>query len=92
MTNGREQILGSIRKSLKRGPVTEARAEELKGRLDAHTRNVIPARAAALPPDQQVELFIRMAEGVQASVARVKTAAEVPGAVADSLAEKNLPA
>ena len=92
MTNGREQILGSIRKSLKRGPVTEARAAELRAKIAAHARNVIPERAAGLRPDQQVELFIRMAEGVQASVARVKSAAEVPGAVADYLAEKNLPA
>ncbi|HLY52056.1 MAG TPA: lactate utilization protein C [Steroidobacteraceae bacterium] len=92
MTNGREQILGSIRKSLKRGAVTDARAKELKARLDAHTRNLIPARAAGLTPDQQVELFIRMAEGVQASVVRVTSAAEVPGAVADYLADKNLPA
>jgi L-lactate dehydrogenase complex protein LldG len=91
MTNGREQILGSIRKSLKRGPVTESRASELRARLDAPARNVIPGRAADLEPAARVELFIRMAEGVQASVVRVKSAAEVPGAVADYLAEKNLP-
>lgn len=92
MTNGREQILGSIRKSLKRGQVTEARASELRAKLEAPTRNVIPERASSLAPEQQVELFIRMAEGVQASVVRVGSAAEVPGAVADYLAEKNLPA
>jgi L-lactate dehydrogenase complex protein LldG len=92
MTNGREQILGSIRKALKRGPVTEERAGELRAKIAAHARNVIPDRAAALAPERQVELFIRMAEGVQASVVRVKSAAEVPGAVADYLAEKNLPA
>ena len=91
MTSGREQIFGSIRKSLKRGPVPEARAAELREKLDSHTRNVIPDRAAALDSAGQVELFIRMAEGVQASVVRVKSAAEVPGAVADYLAEKNLP-
>ena len=91
MSNGREQILGSIRKSLKRGPVAEARAVELRARLDAHARNVIPERAAGLDPAAQVELFIRMAEGVQASVVRVKSAAEVPGAVAEYLADKNLP-
>ena len=91
MTNGREQILGSIRKSLKRGPVTEARAAELRATLDVHARNVIPQRAVGLEPDQQVELFIRMAEEVQASVVRVKSAAEVPGAVAAYLAENNLP-
>ena len=50
MTNGREQILGSIRKSLKRGPVTEGRAAELRAKLDAHARNVIPQRAAGLEP------------------------------------------
>ena len=91
MTNGREQILGSIRKSLKRGPVTQARGAELRARVDAHARNVIPERAAGLEPEQQVELFIRMAEEVQASVVRVDSAAEVPGVVAQYLAENNLP-
>jgi L-lactate dehydrogenase complex protein LldG len=91
MTNGREQILGSIRKSLKRGPVTEARAAELRAKVEAHARNVIPERAAGLEPDQQVELFIRMAEEVQASVVHVNSAAEVPDAVAAYLAENNLP-
>ena len=91
MTNGREQILGGIRKSLKRGPVTEARAAELRAKLDAHARNLIPQRAAGLAPDQQVELFIRMAEEVQASVVRLNSAAEVPDAVAAYLAENNLP-
>ena len=91
MTNAREQILGSIRMSLKRGPVPEQRAAELRTRLGAHARNVVPDRAAALPQDQQVELFIRMAEAVQTSVVRVKSTAEVPGAVADYLADRNLP-
>ncbi|HKF74333.1 MAG TPA: lactate utilization protein C [Stellaceae bacterium] len=92
MTDGREQILGSIRKSLKRGPVTAARAAELREKLRVHARNIIPQRAAGLDAAGQVELFLRMAEGVQASVVRVRSAAEVPGAVADYLAEKNLPA
>jgi len=92
MTDGREQILGSIRKSLKRGPVTAARAAELREKLRVHARNIIPQRADGLDAAGQVELFVRMAEGVQASVVRVKSAADVPGAVADYLAEKNLPA
>jgi L-lactate dehydrogenase complex protein LldG len=91
MTIGREQILGGIRKSLKRGPVAEARAAELRAKLAAPARNLIPARAAGLDARGQVELFIRIAEEVRASVARVKSAADVPGAVADYLAEKNLP-
>ncbi|HYC13872.1 MAG TPA: lactate utilization protein [Stellaceae bacterium] len=92
MTSGRGQILGSIRQSLKRGAVDEGTAAELTARLDAHARNLIPKRAASLDKRGRIELFVRMAEEVQASVVRVKSAAEVPAAVADYLAEKNLPA
>ncbi|HVM81611.1 MAG TPA: lactate utilization protein [Stellaceae bacterium] len=92
MTSGREQILGSIRQSLKRGAVDEAKSAELTARLDAHARNLIPRRAESLDRRGRIELFVRMAEEVQTSVVRVKSAAEVPGAVADYLAEKNLPA
>jgi len=90
--SGREQILGSIRASLKRGAVTEARAAELEARLAAHPRNLVPARATGLAPEQRLQLFVRMAEEVQTTVARVASAADVPGAVADYLAEHNLPA
>jgi len=92
MTAGREQILGSIRRSLKRGALDEAKSAELTAGLDTHARNLIPARAASLDPRGRIELFVRMAEEVQTSVVRVKSAAEVPGAVAEYLAEKNLPA
>ena len=61
MTNGREQILGSIRKSLKRGPVTQARRTEIRqalgvldtvflgepGVLEARQRLTLRMRAAA---------------------------------------------
>src|SRR5262249_35613473 len=62
MTDGREQILGSIRKSLKRGPVTAARAAELREKLRVHARNIIPQRADGLDAAGQVALFVRMAE------------------------------
>jgi L-lactate dehydrogenase complex protein LldG len=91
MTDGREQILGGIRKALKRGPVTEARAAELRAKLAHPARNVIPARAASLDAQGQRELFVTMAEEVQTTVVRVKSAAEVPSAVADYLAAANLP-
>jgi len=92
MTSGREQILGSIRQSLKRGPLDESQSAELTARVDAHARNLIPKRAASLDRRGRIELFVRMAEEVQTSVVRVKSASEVPSAVADYLAEKNLPA
>ena len=92
MTSGREQILGSIRQSLKRGALGEAESAQLTARLDTHARNLIPARAASLDRRGRIDLFVRMAEEVQSTVVRVRSAAEVPGAVANYLAEKNLPA
>jgi len=92
MTDGREQILGGIRKALKRGPIADAKAAELRAKLAHPARNVIPARATSLNARGQRELFVAMAEAVQASVVRVKSAAEVPSAVGDYLAAANLPA
>jgi L-lactate dehydrogenase complex protein LldG len=91
MTDGRDQILGGIRKALKRGPVDEAKATALRARLAAPQRNVIPKRAASLDHRGQIDLFVKMAEEVQTTVVRVRSAAEVPDAVANYLAERNLP-
>jgi L-lactate dehydrogenase complex protein LldG len=91
MSSARDQILGGIRKSLKRGALDEAAAGELAARLAAHKRNLVPARAAALDHEAQVDLFVTMAEEVQTTVARVQSATDVPGAVADYLARNNLP-
>jgi len=60
--------------------------------LNAHRRNLIPARAAALDHAGQVALFIAEAQAVDATIARVANAADVPGAVADFLSRQNLPA
>ncbi len=87
----RSQILGSIRRALKRGPVDEERQSALEERLANPRPNLIPARAASLQHAAQVDLFVAMAEEVQTTVARVSSIAEVPGAVADYLAQSNLP-
>lgn len=92
MTSGREQILGGIRKSLKRGPLDPGKAAELRARLAAPPRNLIPARAATLDAPSQVDLFVTMAEEVQTTVDRVASLADVPAAVASYLAAENLPA
>ena len=89
MSDGRDQILGGIRKALKRGALDESKASALRARLAAPQRNVIPARAASLDHRGQVDLFVKMAEEVQTTVVRVKSAAEVPEAVASYLAERN---
>ena len=87
---GRDAILGAIRRSLGRGPLEEAACAALDDRLAAPKPNLVPARAD-LPQEERVALFVSMAERVTASVERVAGPAAVPGAVADYLAQHNLP-
>ncbi|HZU89207.1 MAG TPA: lactate utilization protein [Stellaceae bacterium] len=88
----KEEILSGIRRALGRDPVDAATAAELRARLAAHRRNLIPARAAALDRRGRVDLFVAMAEEVQATVARIPSLAAVPDAVARYLSGENLPA
>jgi len=90
--SARDDILGGIRRALGRGAVPAERAAELVERVAAHRRNLVPARAAALDAGGRVDLFIKMAEEVQTTVARVASDAEVPAEVARYLAAENLPA
>lgn len=91
MTDARSQILGSIRRSLRRGPLEgEARAAADR-HLAEHPRNPIPRRTA-VDPDALVDLFVEQATGVAATVVRVGSLDQVPDAVADYLAGHNLPA
>jgi len=91
VSQSREQILGSIRRSLKRGPLDTGARSELEERIAEHRRNLVPARAAALPHPAQVDLFRAMAEEVQTTVTRVARVEDVPAAVADYLSQRNLP-
>jgi L-lactate dehydrogenase complex protein LldG len=92
MMDARSQILDSIRKSLKRGPLGEAAAAGPAGRIAAHAPGLIPGRTTSLDPKGLRDLFVQMAEEVQTTVSRVAAATEVPGAVAEYLANHNLPA
>ena len=87
---GRDAILGSIRRSLGRGPLDKAACAALDEGLAAPKANLVPARAD-LPQEERVALFVSMAEAVSATVDRVAGADAVPGAVADYLAQHNLP-
>ena len=91
MSGDRDTILGGIRKSLKRGPLSAEQAARLEHRLKTHRANVIPARAR-VSGRRRTDLFVEEAERVSATVARVADAAGVPGAIASYLAEHNLPA
>ena len=88
----RDDILGGIRRSHGRGVMGGAPAEELAERVTAHRRNLIPARAAALGPAGRVDLFVKMAEAVQTTVARVREDIDIPREVTRYLAAENLPA
>jgi L-lactate dehydrogenase complex protein LldG len=92
MSGGREDILGGIRKALKRGRLAPDVADALRARLEDPRRNLIPARATILDDAARIALFVAMAEEVQTTVTRVSQLAEVPGAVAAYLASENLPA
>ena len=87
----REQILGAIRRGLRRGELAPDGQAMLRARLRQHPRHLIPARSQVSRPEQ-VALFVTMAEREFATVARLPGMAEVPGAVADYLAANNLPA
>ena len=90
--NAREAILAEIRRSLKRGPLDSDSQGKLRLQVAAHRRNLIPARATALDHAARIDLFVEMAEAVQATVARVDSPAAVPEAVVRYLAGENLPA
>jgi L-lactate dehydrogenase complex protein LldG len=90
--SARDDILGGIRRSLRRGPVPSETEAALAERVAAHRRNLVPLRAAALAPAARVDLFVAMAEEVQTSVTRVGSADEIPAEVARYLAAENLPA
>jgi L-lactate dehydrogenase complex protein LldG len=92
MNGARERVLAGIRSSLHRGPLSEDAATQLRARLAAHRRNLIPARAMALDERGRVELFVAMAEEVQATVSRLASHQDIPDAIARYLAAENLPA
>jgi len=92
MSLARARILADIRRSLRRGKLDAETESELRARIAAHRRNLIPARAAALDDTARIDLFVAMAEEAQATVARVDSVAAVPAAVAAYLARENLPA
>jgi L-lactate dehydrogenase complex protein LldG len=88
----RDDILGGIRRALRRGPLPASTQAELAERVAQPRRNLIPARAAALDGATRIDLFVAMAEEVQTTVVRVASEADIPAEVARYLASENLPA
>jgi L-lactate dehydrogenase complex protein LldG len=86
----RALILASIRRNLRRGPLPADQAALLHARIGAHPRGPIPARSC-LKRAAQITLFVRNVEKEFGTVARVAEPAAVPAAVAEYLAQQNLP-
>jgi L-lactate dehydrogenase complex protein LldG len=86
----RALVLAAIRRNLGRGPLPADQAALLHARLGAHPRGPIPARSR-LPRAEQLALFAANIEKEFGTIARVADPAAVPGAVADYLAQQNLP-
>ena len=83
-------ILGGIRRGLKRGVLPADQQAMLEGRLASHPRHLIPARSQ-LPRPEQIALFIRNVEKEFGTVERIPDLAHVPAALSDYLAGQNLP-
>lgn len=88
--DARAQILGGIRRSLRRGALTGDARSAVDARLAEPPRGPSVARAQLAQPEK-VALFCQWAEALNATVARVG-AADVPGEVTAYLTRNNLPA
>jgi len=78
------EILGNIRRGLRRGEANEAQRAAVHNRLNAKANNLVPKRAQ-LPHTEQVALFKSMALEAAAEIIELNEHSEVPQAVADWL-------
>ncbi|MEQ8814956.1 MAG: lactate utilization protein [Thalassobaculum sp.] len=92
MSAARDQILGSIRKSLGRGPVEGEAAAGLHQRLATPARNLIPDRTAGQDTAGLVGQLVGKLGEAACSVDEVASLAEVPARIAAWLQRENLPA
>lgn len=87
----RADIFANIRRSLGVSGSERMRIQAVEDRIERNPRGVIPARGQVDSVARR-DLFKAQAEGVQATVAIVAHAKDVPEAVAEYLRERNLPA
>lgn len=88
--SARDSILAKIRRSTLDPRDDSARRAAVSERLRTHPAGIVPARGQ-IEGEARLALFVEKAEGVSASVTRVASGADVPGAVAAYLRSKNLP-
>ena len=91
MTSARDDVFANLRRSLHVTGDEAPRRATVEARLAASAPGVVPARGQ-LDREGRIDLFKRMAEAVQATVAIIETAADVPAEAARYLRDANLPA
>jgi L-lactate dehydrogenase complex protein LldG len=89
--NARSDIFANIRRSLGVTGREATRRGIVQDRLEQAPKGVLPARGQ-VSGKERIALFRTMAEAAFATVAEVKSHADVPQAVADYLRGHNLPA
>jgi L-lactate dehydrogenase complex protein LldG len=89
MSTARDAILGGIRRSLRRGPLTGEAASAPRARLEAKAPVLVPERAKGTP-EVLVDRFVAMATEAAATVDRVMGMEALPGAIATYLKDRNL--
>jgi len=90
MTTARSQIFAALGQGY-RGRNEAAAKVGVEARVARRVANLLPVRAKHEHRKVAVAMFTAMAEEAAATVARVHTMVEVPGAVADFLRAHNLP-
>ena len=91
MTSARDDIFANLRRSLHVTGDEAPRRAAVAARIAASAPGVIPMRGQ-LDAEGRLALFQKMAEAVQATVAVVDTAHDVPAEAARFLRDANLPA
>ena len=91
MTSARDDIFANLRRSLHVSGNEAPRRAAVAARIAASSPGVIPARGQ-IDAAGRVELFQKMAEAVQATVAVVERPDDVPAEAARFLRDANLPA
>jgi L-lactate dehydrogenase complex protein LldG len=90
VSSAREQVLAALRQGY-RGRDEIVAKVGVEARLKRREPNLVPARAKPENRKAALAAFTALAEEASASVARVHTMIDVPGAVADFLRAHNLP-
>ena len=90
MNEARDQIFATIRRSLGVREGDAVRRQAAEARMEAARPGIQPARGRGAL-ENRIAMFIRQAQSVSASVARVSQAREIPAEIARFLRDNNLP-